>query len=137
VLHMEHVLRSIQTDSCYNLRISPLHLNLDLDSVKDVAKVLRFNQSVRFVSLSNIEEDADEKTRIIAEALYKHSSIRKFEIASFKIGKTGIEAIANLIKFNSSLKSIEILQNITEPECIEMISEALKVNKNLEFFIAD
>ena len=134
-MDFEDLLLELRSDyRCY-LDITPFKFGEDIKSIRILAKALRFNQSLRYIRISSIQQFVDEKIKIIADAIRQNQNIKEIKMEECKLGKDGIEDIANLLKDNYGLKSLSIKQkDEIEAEFVNVLVEAFRLSKKLEYF---
>lgn len=101
-----------------------------IKTIEIVAEVLKFNETLTSIDLSNNEIEED-RAKLIAEALKVNETLTSIDLSDNEIGEEGAKLIAEVLKENETLVSIDLSDNAIGEASVKTIVEALKINKTI------
>ncbi|CAE7832700.1 NLRC3 [Symbiodinium sp. KB8] len=101
------------------------------EGVKALAEALKVNKSVAFINLQGVQMGPQgAKAVAVAAALQSNKVIKKIILCHNPIRDEGTEALAEALKVNESVTSIDFSAKITD-DGARALAEVLRVNKSL------
>ena len=99
------------------------------DYVNEIKQSLQMNTKLISLTLCNI---ANNRSKIIAEAIQVNTTLQKLDISNNSICDDGVIAISNSLKYNISLQELNMSRNEITSEGIKKITTAIQINDTLK-----
>lgn len=128
----EVVKHFLQISTARRISLNNYEGKISVDTLKILFKILGTNKTLQELDLSN-DEINDEQIRDLFKSLHENTSLHKLDLSNNFIGGIGIQILSEALKVNKPpLKSLNLFGNFIDSDDIKTLSDALKVNTTLE-----
>ena len=130
---LSHLSQSLaENTSLVELRLSNCSLEVTEENGSALCHMLRTNQSLKLLELSQNEKISDRGARHIAEGLKENVSVELLGLEKCSITSEGAQFLGKALAVNRNLKTLNLNWNELEDDGIGHISNGLKLNRSLK-----